>query len=378
LIFFVRHFKYPIFIYIFLFLPKFSINFFDFTFVWFQNGGLGIVEQKNEILVSDSICKGQLHAVKHANGRDWWLVQGKGQSIGFYTFLVTENTITLEHEQYIGDTSRIGNGAEWTGQAVFSPQGDKYARYDYVNNLDIYDFDRCTGLLSNNIHVPIQDSLDNRGGISSGAAISSSGQYLYVSSAINLYQFDLWATNIASSKDTVAVTDTFYQFFPGNNAYFNFLQLAPDGKIYGTIPNLTYLHVIENPDVGGLGCNVLQHHLNINFFNGIFTPNHPHYRTPALAGSPCDTLTSSIVIEQAKQQDIQLYPNPASSSLTIEAAQAIERVVVYNALGQQVLSVPGKEQLLLELETRSLENGSYFVSIWLADKVVTKQFQVLR
>jgi len=342
------------------------------------NGGLGQVEQKNEILVSDSICKGQLHAVKHANGRDWWLLQAKSWSTGFYTFLVTENTIALEHEQYVGDTSRLGNGAEWTGQCVFSPQGDKYARYDDENDLDIYDFDRCTGLLSNNIHIPIQDSMDNRGGISCGVAISPSGQYLYVSSLIDLYQFDLWATNITNSQNTVAVTDSFYQLFPGNSAYFSFLQLAPDNKIYGVVPNLSYMHVIDNPDLGGSSCNVQQHGINTNFLNGFFMPNHPHYRTPALTGSPCDTLTSSIAIEQAEQQGIRLYPNPASTSISIEAAQGIERVVVYNALGQQVLSVPGREQLLLELETRSLENGSYFVSVWLADKVVTKQFQVLR
>jgi hypothetical protein len=338
------------------------------------NNGLGIVEKKNQVLVSDSIANGQLQAVKHANGRDWWLLQPMAWSNGFYTFLVTSNAIELVHNQYIGNANRNGNEV-WLGQSVFSPDGSKYARYDHENDLDIFDFDRCTGLLSNPIHIPIQDTIDNFGGTYTGIAISPSSQYLYVSSYHILFQFDLWAGNVVATKDTAAVHDGFSSF--GVPSVFRFMQLAPDNKIY-ILADPYYFHTIENPDSAGISSNVLQRNITVPYYLQPFLPNHPHYRTPVLAGSLCDTLTNSIAIEQAKQQDIWLYPNPASTSISIEAAQSIERVVVYNALGQQVMSVPGKEQLLLELETSNLENGSYFVSIWLADKVVTKQLQVLR
>jgi len=343
------------------------------------NGGLGRVEMKNQILVSDSLSMGQVHAVKHANGREWWLIQGKGQSTGFYTFLVHENQITLEHEQYIGDTSRQGGGAEWTGQAVFSPQGDKYVRYDRLNDLDIYDFDRCTGLLSNNVHIPIQDSADISGGITGGVAISPSGQYLYVASSLDLYQFDLSAPNIIATKDTIAHVDNFYQFIPNNRAAFVFLQLGPDGKIYGVAPNTTYMHVIENPDSGGVACSVLQHHINTNFINGFFMPNHPHYRTPPLAGSPCDTLTNTPRQATSKPTaSIKLYPNPASSQSRIEASQPIKRIVLYNALGQELRSYLGTNRHSYEMDISSLEAGTYFVSIWLAEEVINKTLYILR
>lgn len=340
------------------------------------NGGLGLVEKKNQVLISDSICVGQLEVVKHGNGKDWWLVQSLGGNNGFHVFLVAEDTITLAHKQYIGNNNRFA-GYEYTGQAGFSFDGSKYARYDFKNDLDIFDFDRCTGLFSNPFHLVIQDTFDAVGGalVGGGIEFSPNNRYLYVSSLYNIYQFDLLASNVLQSKMTIASYDGFADGLP---TIFGFLQLAPDGKIYGYAESTRYLHTIHNPDLGGTACNVGQHDIYIHYYNGHFLPNIPHYRTSVLAGSPCDTLTSTAAILAEEIKQIKLYPNPTSSSITIETSLPPERVVLYNALGQQILSMSGREQQLVELETRNLENGSYFVSIWQKGKVVTKQFQVLR
>ncbi|MDQ3049346.1 MAG: hypothetical protein M3Q95_00525, partial [Bacteroidota bacterium] len=37
------------------------------------NGGLGSVILKNQILIQDTLNPGKITAVKHANGRDWWV-----------------------------------------------------------------------------------------------------------------------------------------------------------------------------------------------------------------------------------------------------------------------------------------------------------------
>ncbi len=117
------------------------------------NNGLGMVEIKNQLLISDSIGRGQLQVVKHGNGKDWWLVQHIAWSNGFYFYLVSEDTIIYTHKQYIGNFPN--SAGAWQGQSVFSPDGTKYARYDTRNDLDIFDFDRCSGLLSNPIHITI-------------------------------------------------------------------------------------------------------------------------------------------------------------------------------------------------------------------------------
>lgn len=344
------------------------------------NNGLGRVEKKNQLLISDSICSGQLEMVRHGNGKDWWLIQALGGSDGFYKFLITEDTIILMPKQYIGNSNRFA-GWEVTGQAVFSPDGTKYARYDYKNDLDIFDFDRCTGLFSNPLHIAIQDSIDNTNALGGcGVAISPSNQFLYVASLINLYQFDLWATNIAMSKDTVAISDGFYPYSPAIRTIFGFLQLAPDNKIYGYANSTGYLHIIDSPDVFGDSCGTQQHALGFIFPNGHFIPNFPHYRTPVLAGSPCDTLTNTIPIPTTTSLNINLYPNPANTNITLESSTPLKEgtiVEIYNTIGQVLFQQKiSQETAVLELDIRSLIDGVYIVQIQKDRQMVSKIFIV--
>jgi len=338
------------------------------------NNGLGKVVKKNKLLASDSLCKGQLQMVKHANGRDWWIVQPMAWTNGFYTFLITSDTIELVHKQYIGNLP-IGSGQEWLGQAVFSPDGSKYARYDFKNDLNIFDFDRCTGMLSNSLHIPIQDTIDAAGGTFTGVAISSSNQYLYVCSWNLLYQFDLWSSNIAASKDTVAVHDGYVGTW--GPTIFRCLKLAPDNKIYIMSDNFN-LHTIESPDSGGVSCNVQQRSVTVPYFLYPYFPNHPHYRTPPLAGSPCDTLTSiPRQVPHKPTASIKLYPNPASSQITIEASQPIERIVLYNALGQEVQTIAlDQAPQSYVLPIQHLPQGMYWVAVHFGDVVLTEGVQL--
>ena len=66
------------------------------------NSGLGAVSSKNQILLNDSLCKGNLTACKHANGRDWWLISHKAYSTLYYKFLITPNGIQGPFIQSIG------------------------------------------------------------------------------------------------------------------------------------------------------------------------------------------------------------------------------------------------------------------------------------
>ncbi|MBL7797935.1 MAG: PKD domain-containing protein [Saprospiraceae bacterium] len=102
------------------------------------------------------------------------------------------------------------------------------------------------------------------------------------------HQYDLWAANIPASRQVVAVYDGFKDPF---STTFYMLQLAPDGKIYGSATNGTqYLHVIHNPDVAGTDCQYQQHGIRLLKYNDFSLPNFPNYRLGPLDGSPCDTL----------------------------------------------------------------------------------------
>ena len=249
------------------------------------NGGLGKVLEKNQPVKEGVFEPGKLTATRHANGRDWWVLNRDFESNVYHKFLVTPEGVVEYSSQAIGPIIPSAG----VGQAVFSPDGGKYANLHLVDGIGtvdyigIYDFDRCTGMLSNPNVFTYADSA-----WAGGIAISPNSRYLYVSSFLRVFQYDLWTADVEASQDTVAVWDGFGGFFATT---FYLAQLAPDGKIYINANNTTpYLHVIEQPDLPGDSCQVCQHCVELPTKNAFSMPNFPNYRLGPMEGSPCDTL----------------------------------------------------------------------------------------
>jgi len=252
-----------------------------------QNEGLGKVISKNQVVIDDNLHKGKIVATKHANGRDWWALIRRYGTNEYYKISINPSGI------FSGEIVVMGNPipSNSIGQAVFSPDGSKYANVHVTGSagnpiyLSIYDFDRCSGELSNPVQFTYADTAS-----CGGIAISPNNRFLYVSSFKYVYQYDLEAQDIEASRITVAVWDGFTE----NNFFattFYLAQLAPDGKIYINSNNsVSYLHVINHPDSLGLACDVCQHCVDLPSINSFSLPNFPNYRLGPLEGSPCDTL----------------------------------------------------------------------------------------
>jgi hypothetical protein len=88
------------------------------------DGGKGAVVKKNVPLISDTLALGFMTATRHANGRDWWIIVPEHQSNLYYLLRLTPDGISEIKKQKIGYVTEWRN---WTGQAVFSPDGSKYA-----------------------------------------------------------------------------------------------------------------------------------------------------------------------------------------------------------------------------------------------------------
>ncbi len=298
-----------------------------------QNFGLGAVTFKNQILINDSLSVGNLTACKHANGRDWWLIKHKAYSTLYYLYLITPYGIQGPFIQNIGKY-RIND----VGQATFSPNGENYAYYNLDGqnaDMEIFNFDRCTGLLSNPVHIAM---LDSATGV--GVAFSPNSHYLYVSSLRYVYQFDVTAPNIPATQTTIAVWDGFYSPNPPLGTYFDIAQLAPDGKIYISTGNGTlHLHVINHPDSAGLACDLVQHGVPLPAYNYNSLPNHPNYFLGALAGSPCDTLTSTSN-ELFISKQLNAFPNPNIGLFTLgfNAQKEVGVLEIFDVTGRRVYS----------------------------------------
>lgn len=324
-----------------------------------QNGGKGKVVEKNIELLRDTLVYGQLTGVKHGNGRDWWIIQPEYRSNKYYKWLLTPDGIEGPFEQRIG---KVWSGWDWSGQAKFNRDGSKYIRYDIDNDLNIFDFDRCTGTLSNPVHVEIRDSADiwNGGG---GIAVSPNNRYLYVSSFYQLYQFDLLQADIAASKIQV---DTYVHNDFILPQFFYLAQEAPDGKIYiVTSCGCPYLHVIHEPNQPGKSCNFEQRGIELPVYNGRSIPHHINYRLGALKGSPCDSLSPPPAPECA-EGTFKLYPNPASDKILIEQCKTKvqQEFHLYDVTGKLILKSYLPAGLgTNEVRIAGLSNGMYFYKI---------------
>ena len=71
--------------------------------------------------------------------------------------------------------------------------------------------------------------------------------------------------------------------------------------------------------------------------------------------------------------NVRLYPNPTSTSLTIEAKDAIENIAIYNILGQEVISKNPMSNTMT-LDVSNLQNGLYFVNTTIDGKTATTKF----
>ncbi|MFM7055086.1 MAG: T9SS type A sorting domain-containing protein [Bacteroidota bacterium] len=269
------------------------------------DNGLGDVTQKNHVIIEDTLYDNAFNVCRHANGRDWWLlVQRWGANIGYYTFLVTPDTIQqMNYQTYPFDGLQAG-------QSCFSPDGSKYI-ISYWWGVAFFEFDRCSGMLTFIDHKYFGGNI-----FCLGASISPNSRYAYVTFGGNeILQYDLNASNIVASEQVVATYDGF-QAPAGWNTNFWMHQIGPDGKIYiNTTSTTMALHTIESPDSAGVACNVQQHSILLPKFNATL-PNFPNYRLGALAGSPCDTLTNLNNV-QPPDLKFKVFPNPNNGEFQI-------------------------------------------------------------
>ncbi len=338
-----------------------------------QNNNQGAVVDKNVVLNFDTIQFGQFSGVQHANGRDFWVIGAPTyDSNKYYKYLIDPTGVKLHSTQEVGMNINPG-----LGQAAFSPNGEHMAYYQWFGIIGIstsieisfYDFDRCSGELSDHTQI-IYPGLQAPGGI----AFSPNSRFVYTPSWDKVYQFDLWATDIPASRITVAEYDGFLDE-RGLPTRFYQPKLAPDGKIYITVSNVNsrYLHVIDQPDSLGTACNVQQHQILLPTYHDKYMPNHPVTRLGKMVGSPCDTILSSSVEVEPDLVKFELHPNPASSFVEINCEFPFGKTAVwqlYSAAGQlaKQAELTNGSQNVVSLE--GLPSGLYFYKLTCENQAV--------
>ena len=166
---------------------------------------------------------------QHANGRDWWLIQNRRDTV--LTYLIDPSGINLQHEIIHEDV--------WesfaTGMTKFNSQGNKFSVSHIIKGADslgleliIADFDRCSGLISN-----IQSKIDSSfytSILGPGLEFSNTGRYLYYNNSVKVFQYDTWASDVFSTQQIVAEYDGYASISPfgiERETFFSRMQRAP-------------------------------------------------------------------------------------------------------------------------------------------------------
>lgn len=270
-----------------------------------SNGSIGdIVSRNNQLVTYDPNptgieikykCSEKITAVKNNTNNSYWVIT---QFIDkFYSFKIDVSGInTTAIISTVPPLVTLG-GYRYNAQGCLkaSPDGTKLAMATaqntpifvdedmYSGSVYLYDFNLSTGFVSNPINLISNERCY-------GVEFSKNSNLLYVNYLSNNYvpllftyriaQFDLSSSSIPNSSVIIGTTSTFS---------LGSLQLGIDNKIYICKSGHPYLHVINNPDVVGTGCNFVFDQLELlngakalsglppfitSYFNVAFTAQH--------------------------------------------------------------------------------------------------------
>ncbi len=330
------------------------------------NQGEGRIIDKNKILMKDArLSHNRMSAVRHGNGRDWWLIKPHQTDQTYYVFLVKPDTIEgpiIRQCSFSMDsiTKYVGTyGID--GQCAFSPDGNWFASTEAAyNGVFIYKFDRCTGAFIDYhfFKQPLFDTTTYDWSI--GACFSPDSKLLYLITGANVYQYELTDTTLNSAIH-VTGPDTLMQYFPSYSSSY----LANNSRLYIGNRNATQngMSYIDKPNERGILCNFVPKGLRQPFTNLAVPPNLPFYGLGKLEGSPCDTIKATIPINTV----IKIFPNPTIDNLTIELPTDTKKVqvIIYNMLGEVVMSQTRERvnNIKLEISIGHLAQALYSIRI---------------
>lgn len=326
--------------------------------------GNGDLIFKNKIYNDNSVLSFYFTAINHQNKKDWWLIQPLKDDSIFLTFLLDSSGI---HQFQNQNTHQFFDSerSSASGTAKFSPDGTKYAIYNYYDQLHVYDFDRSSGILSNHQKIEIYppNEIDRSQIRFNSVEWSPNGRFIYCASYLKLHQVDTWENNIQDGVRHIADYDGTLDPFP--NEFFLMAQ-APDCKIYMTPKNGSFsIHVINKPDELGTACDFVQNGIKFQYPNGGTLPNFPRFRVDE--EDKCDpTITSMFGETVYYRRDLEVYPNPSTGLFTLKIPEGIGRanLVVTNINGQIIYKKEINHSIIEGIDISNFASGRYNIDVY--------------
>lgn len=316
-------------------------------------------------IIADSSSPGNIVACRHANGRDWWVLRSGLYKNKFYLGLLSPTGLEM-NTIYTNVANDYQSSVAFN---FFSPDGSRFFHYAGFNDRILweYEFDRCTGTLSDPIEHSLFDLLDPYD--VPPMCPSPDGKIIYIrKSNTNTSMTEIIQFRLEDNAHYIASLNTFGPILSPNLRSIFSSRLISD-----TIPSTwdeVWLDVFTTPDVFGPTTSYVESEYNLQSWGlGGVLPNYANYRLGPIDGSLCDTLglDNPVSIKELEKEvlDCIVYPNPWVSELQIKLARSSEYTIsLTDMLGKLHYSAQfngGEHQL--DLSGQILSEGIYWVEI---------------
>ncbi len=340
---------------------------------------------------------GSMVAIRHANGRDWWIIIGHARfpptatsEYKYYVFYLDTTGMYFHHEELIARSSSYANNV-WSlmpskdgtmlasGVSSYNPSENMFDRDSTF--MHVYNFDRCTGQIQRREGEVLLYS----DGFVNAPVFSPNGEYLYAITFTKIIQFPVQEDNWYLKGDTVGRWSQAIDDEDGVPRFslFGNSRIGPDGKIYiSASHDLTkYMHVIHYPDKQGAACEFEQNGIPLPLVNKGSIPFYVNYNLGPIDGSPCDTLgideTTSII--EIKENKVEIEPNPIQSEGLLQlnfAGQFTGQINLYSNEGELKKVQEYSRQKHIEYRLPRLTPGVYYLNFVSERRRISKKIIV--
>ena len=203
-----------------------------------KNGGLGEVVDKNNPLLPNAAEK--LVAVRHCNGKDFWVIAHEIGSRRFFTWEVTEDGVNPA--PIISDIGLVHSSRDpvaGIGVMKVSPNG-RYLVSVIADQGELF--------LFNNSDGTVYKKLDDIPA-AYGASFSANSTYLYVEEGTSIFRYTMQEISPDEISDS---RKQLIRSSGANGGELYALQLAPDGKIYVAEGSRNVGRIDEPDDPGAM------------------------------------------------------------------------------------------------------------------------------
>jgi hypothetical protein len=318
---------------------------------------------KDNIILEDTTALSDMVALRHGNGRDWWIYKPSTQSNQYYRGLLSADGLS-EFELYTIPGMQ-GREQAYT-MTHFTQDGSMMAHFStyqakYCQRLDV---DRCTGNLSNPRETDLNPMF--RPAEIANFTLSPNGSKIYgyrlnYSDSTYLrgnYQYDFETDSLSflTSQGTLMFLS------PNHNELYFISNITNDTS------SIFFIGSIQQPDSLGDLANVDEFkYPSINIPVMLAAPNFANYRLGPLAGSTCDTIVTVGAKVSYNFDELTVFPIPSKEKVHIRLKQKFQtpsQITILNATGQVVfIDQIDEEYTSLDAISLGIPSGVYTIFV---------------